>query len=484
LREIGWVLAVKISTLSEWNQMFDDRMNPVILADGRGKATKVTPDIVRGIVEAAREFKAKGRRLRIKSFTQKLKTEQKIVLSAKKVAEILIANGLYKAITRKRRPRFYQRLRQSIPNGLISADGSEFIVWIDGVQCKFNLELCVDVESFYHGAFSVSDTETTEELIKVIERHKELCGSPLGLVCDHGSGNLSDRAMDYLKRNDIEILPAGPGNPKGNGTSEGAFSEMKKVIGAINLKTSSPRDLAKTILEKIVSIYIIMRNRLARIGDKKSPQETIKTPMSEAQRRHEKARQKNFKKKQEDPNRQPKLDRIDWIINYHDLLVDEAILNRAKKTIVTYDLEAIGKSEEAFITAIRRNQERCNLAYFFGILKRIQQEIDDSKYEKYCRAHYNYRQILERENEKRKAEENVTTAESVAAMLGSVVNCRFREIKKVATKRTKRMIEDLKKQYRYDGVLKRKIADALRKMTKLNITKRKEALELVNQLLT
>jgi hypothetical protein len=473
-----------MSTLSEWNQIFDERMNPVIVPDGRGKATKVTPGIVKGVVEAAKELKAKGRRIRIKSFTKDLQTEQKIVLSAKKVTEILIANGLYKAITRKRRPRFYQRLRQSIPNGLISADGSEFIVWIDGIKYKFNLELCVDVESFYHGGFSVSDTETTEELIKVIERHKEFCGPPLGLVCDHGSGNLSDGAMDYLKRNDIEILPAGPGNPKGNGTSEVAFSEMKKVFGVINLETSSPRELAKLILEKIASVYIIMRNRLARIGDKKSPQETIKTPISEEQRRHEKVRQKNFKEKHEDRSRQPKLDRIDWIIKYHGLRVDEATLNRAKKSIVTYDLEAIRKSEEAFITAIRRNQERCNLAYFFGILKRIQQEFDDSKYEKYCREHYNYQQIFERENEKRKAEENVTTVESVAAMLGSVVNCRFREIKDAATNRTKRMMDRLKKQYRYEGVLKMKIEDALRIMPELNITKRKQALNLVNQLLT
>ena len=481
---MAWVLAVKMSTLSEWNQLFDDRMNLLIVPDGRGKATKVSAEMVRDVVDAAKEFKGKGRRLRIKSFTKELKAKHKIVLSAKKVAEILIANGLYKAITRKRRPRFYQRLRQSIPNGLISADGSEFTVWVDGIQYKLNLELCVDVESFYHGGFSVSDTETTEELIKVIEEHKELCGAPLGLVCDHGSGNLSDGAMNYLKRNDIEILPAGPGNPKGNGTCEGAFSEMKKVVGVINLETSSPRDLAKAILEKIVSIYIIMRNRLARVGDDKSPQETIKTPVSEEQRRHEKARQKNFKKKQEDPNRQAKLDRIDWIINYHGLLLDEATLNRARKTIVTYDLAAITKSEEAFITAIRRDQDRCNLAYFFGILRNIQQEIDDSKYEKYCREHYNYQQILEMENEKRKAEENVTTVESVAAMLGSVVNCHFREIKEMATKRAKRMIENLKKQHCYDGVLKRKIGDALRKMTELNISKRREAIELVNQFIT
>ncbi|MEE9150795.1 MAG: hypothetical protein V3U20_03065, partial [Thermoplasmata archaeon] len=171
--------------------MFDDRMNPVKLPDRRGKATKVTADIVRAIVGAARERNAKGRSLRIKSFTRELKAEQNIALSAKKVAEILIANGLYKASIRRRRPRFYQRLRQSIPNGLVSADGSDFIVWIDDIRYKFNLELCVDVESFYHSAFGISDTETTEELVKVLERHKELCGPPVGIVCDHGSGNLS-----------------------------------------------------------------------------------------------------------------------------------------------------------------------------------------------------------------------------------------------------------------------------------------------------
>jgi transposase InsO family protein len=478
------VLAVKTSTLSEWNQLFDDRMNPVIVPDGRGKATKMTVDIVKRVIKAAKDIKTWGRRIRIKSFTKKLETEHEIKLSAKKVAEILIANGLYKAHARKRRPRFYQRLRQSIPNGLISADGSEFIVWIDDIQYKFNLELCVDVESFCHTGFSVSDTETTGEFIKVIEKHKSLWGSPLGIVCDHGSWNLSDEARAYLKRNDIELLPAGPGNPKGNGTCEGAFSEMKKVIGPIMLQVSSPRELAQAILEMIVSVYITMRNRLARIGDKIPPEENIKTTVSEEQRRQEKKRLKSRNQKHADPNRETKLDRLDWIIRHHGLSVDEKTLKRARKTIVTYDLEAIAKSEEAFITAIRRDQERCNLAYFFGILKRIQQDFDDSKYEKYCREHYNYQQILERDNEKRKAEENVMTVESVAAMLGSVVNCRFREIKEVAMKRTKRMIEDLKKQYRYDGVLKTKIADALRTITELNITKRKEALELVNQFLT
>ena len=476
------MLAVKMSTLSEWNQMFDDRMNPVKLPDGRGKATKVTADIVRAIVDAARERNAKGRSLRIKSFTRELKAEQNIALSAKKVAEILIANGLHKASTRRRRPRFYQRLRQSIPNGLVSADGSEFIVCIDDIRYKFNLELCVDVESFYHSAFGISDTESTEELVKVLERHKELCGPPVGIVCDHGSGNLSGEAMAYLKRNDIEILPAGPGNPKGNGTCECAFSEMKKAIGVIKLQTLSPKELAKAILEKIVSIYIIMRNRLTRIGDKTPPEETIKTLISEEQRRHEKERQKSRKKKQDDPNRQVKLDRLEWVIRHNGLVADEATLKRAKKTIVTYDLEVISKTEEAFLKAIRRDQRRCNLAYFFGILKRIQQEMDDSKYEKYCMERYNYQQILERE--KQKTVEEITTVEDVAGMLRSAVNSRFKAIREVAVNQVKRMIGNLRKQYRYKGILKRKIAEALGEMSDLSIAQRQDAIELAGRFLT
>jgi hypothetical protein len=105
-----------------------------------------------------------------------------------------------------------------------------------------------------------------------MEKHKTLWGTPLGLVCDHGSANLSSESIRYLNRNDIGILPAGPGNPKGNGTCEGAFSEMKDVIGKIQIDKSSPREMARMILEKIVSVYVKMRNRTSRFGEKDIPQ--------------------------------------------------------------------------------------------------------------------------------------------------------------------------------------------------------------------
>ena len=55
-------------------------------------------------------------------------------------------------------------------------------------------------------------------------------------------------------------------------------------------------------------------------------------------------------------------------------------LNRAEKAIKGYEMAAIEATEEAFNRAVSRRPERMNLAYFFGILKRIQQERDDEAY--------------------------------------------------------------------------------------------------------
>ena len=215
MEQSAWVLKLGLSTVYEWNRLFDEGMRAVIVPDGRGKAAKVTAQTVGAVVKAARDLEASGRRLRINAFTRRLGTEKKIVLSTKTVSDILIANDLHKVCTRRRRPRFYQSLCQSIPNGLLSVDGSEFSVWIGDEAFKFNVELGVDVASFTHTALSVAESETTEEMIKVLEAHQKAWGKPLGFVCDHGSANLSEQAKAYVQGTGIELVPAGPANPKG-----------------------------------------------------------------------------------------------------------------------------------------------------------------------------------------------------------------------------------------------------------------------------
>ena len=477
------MLGLKVSTLCEWNQIFDEKMIPVVISDKRGKASRISAGIVRQIIEAAKDIKAKGHRLRLKAFVKELSKEHDIVVSRKKVTEVLIANGLYKASIRRRRPRFYQRLRQTIANGLISVDGSEWKVSIDGIAYKFNLELAVDVESFCHTAFSVSDSETTEEFIKVMEKHKTLWGTPLGLVFDHGSANLSSESIRYLNRNDIEIMPAGPGNPKGNGTCEGAFSEMKDVIGKIQIETSSPRQMARMILEKIVSVYVKMRNRVPRFGEKDIPSESMTSPVPNKEREDIRQRYRKRSQKTEDPEQKAKLDRLDFIIKNHQLETDEKSLKRGQKCIVSYDLESISKSEEAFLRAIRRNRQRATLPYFFGILKNIQNEMDEAKHENYCRQRYGYEQVLEREREKREQMDNRPTVESLAGMIKNAVLSRLPDLKNILVGQARRMARDLKKQYCYLEVLRKKVLDALNEISEFTFEQLKKATILIEEVL-
>ncbi|MDP4034312.1 MAG: hypothetical protein Q8P60_15965, partial [Pseudorhodobacter sp.] len=109
---------MKISTLSEWSQLFGEGMRPLVMLDERGMTGKVTVETVKTIVAVAKDMRDKGQRLRLKSFTRRLSTEAEISLSSKTVADILVANDLYQISTRRRRPGFYQKLKQSIPNGL------------------------------------------------------------------------------------------------------------------------------------------------------------------------------------------------------------------------------------------------------------------------------------------------------------------------------------------------------------------------------
>ena len=454
-----------------------------MVPDNRGKVSRITAEIVRQIVEAAKEIKAKGQRLRLQAFVKELSEKHDIVLSRKKVTEVLIANGLYKARLRIRRPGFYQRLRQTIPNGLISVDGSEFTVSLDGIPFKFNVELGVDVESFCHSAFSVSDSETTEEFIKVMEEHKAVWGSPIGLVFDHGSANLSGESIRYLNRNDIKIMPAGPGNPKGNGTCEGAFSEMKDVIGKIEIETSSPREMARMILEKMVSVYVKIRNRVPRFGERVTPLENMASPVLSKDRQNIKARYRKRKRKPDDPEQKAKLDRLDFIIENHQLETDEKSLKRGRKCIVSYTMEAISRSEEAFLKAIRGSRERATLPYFFGILKNIQNEMDEARYEDYCRRRYGYEQALEREREERKENNNKPTVESLAGMIRNAVLSNLPALKNILVRQARRIAGHLKKQYRYLNVLRKKVLDALNEVSEFTIEQFKKATILMEEVL-
>jgi hypothetical protein len=331
----------------------------------------------------------------------------------------------------------------------------------------------------------VGDTETAEEIIKVLEAHRRDWGNPLGMLCDSGSGNLSESVSSYLQVHNIEPVPAGPSNPKGNGTDEGAFSQMKRVIGTIHLDLSSLKSLAKSVLEKLISIYITMRNRIPVKGGLLFPSETMRSSASELERDRERQHLRDHvRKKTESKEDQSKLDQLHGLIGYHDMKPEPAALKRAEKTIKAFGQEAIFAASEAFIKAVNRKPERKNLSYFFGILKRIQQERDDAAYRRYCYHRYNEQQMLQSQRQEQEYQQSSLSVEDVVEMLAKAVNANVKFVKELAIRKARQWTRELMESYRYPGALKKRFFDCLGALTEeLTLDQKGKVWEFIEQFL-
>jgi len=445
----------------------------------------VTIPVIRQVVDKAREWKARGKRFRLTQFTKALHDELGLDLGQKTVQEILTANDLWRPQTRERRPAFYQSLCQRIPNGLLSLDGSEVSLILGEQILKYNVELGVDVGSFCHTGFEVSPTETSDAVISVLEQHRQSWSVPLGVVCDKGSANLSKEVLDYLKKHDIEIVPAGPGNPKGNGIDEGAFSQLKQAIGTIRIDTSSLHALGQSILENILAIYTTLRNQMALRKPRKNPLEQMQTPVSEKERELERQRlQKHKASKNANDEDRPKIDQLHWVIDYHGLSPEPAALQRAEHCIQRYDLEAITKSEEAFLKAVHRDQECCNLPYFFGILRNIQQELNDQRYREYCREKYNYELRLKNKRHQEESQAQEASIEGIIQIIAAAMELTNETLKKSALRRCRQRIQELLESRSYIRPLWKQFLEAISARTDLDMNQKEQAATLIEQLMS
>lgn len=485
LRETSFSLMVPASTLNSWNKEFDDNMQPVIKPDKRGKTGKVTLNMVRKIVEVAKHYKNDGKRVRLKSFTRMLAENNDIFLSHKTVGDILTANNLRSPQTRQKRPGFYQQVRQKIPNGLVSVDGSEIKIQIDDQMVKLNLEMAVDTNTFTHTAFSISESETSEEFIKVVKAHCREWGIPIGLVCDSGSANLSEASMECLDQYGIKPIPAGPGNPKGNGSIEGAFSQLKKIMGFVHIDTSTPVTLARSVLHAIVSIYIKMRNKLPLSRDTQSPAARMTEPTSKQAMTDQKQKIQNRinQKKKTSQEDQRKYNLLHGMIRTLKISAEESAIKQAEKSIKFYNMESVFAAQKAFIKAVNRKRDRLNLSYFFGILKRIQQEQDDQAYQQYCQSRYNYNQMQEQmaDIQKNRAVRKSSPVQNVLNILVSAFTARAAYLKNMALRRAEEWTTELANSTKYAETLRKKFENALVEMPQLESSVKDKILTYIDE---
>jgi hypothetical protein len=179
------------------------------------------------------------------------------------------------------------------------------------------------------------------------------------------------------------------------------------------------------------------------------------------------------------------LDRLHWVIREHRLEPEAPELERARQCIRHYDLEAIAKSEEAFLKAVNRDPSRRRLAYFFGVVRNIQQQIDDQRYQDYCRERYNHEVMIELERSRQEQQLRATpTIENIVEIAITAVTSPVNYLKEKALKWCRQWTEELCKSVSYVGALKKKIVDLIGAQNHLDEFHKEQVWELIEQFLT
>jgi hypothetical protein len=280
----------------------------------------------------------------------------------------------------------------------------------------------------------------------------------------------------------MEFVPAGPANPKGNGTLESAIGQMKQIIGTVQLDTSSPGALAKSVLDAIVRVYVKMRNKLPLRRKNESPLENFTKPVEEDMIEFERQRLKQHKAdKSRKSDDQAKIKRLRFLIQNKQIPCDPLAVKRAEKTITGYDMKAIIASEEAFIKAVTRKPERLNLPYFFGILRNIQKQHDDEAYQQYCRQRYNHRQMLEWQRRLQPPEKKPPTIDQILGMLERALVSPSQSVRRLCMKLARIWTGELTDGRRYLEPLRKKFMEAIAKLKHLRIEQKDQMVDYIQQ---
>jgi hypothetical protein len=137
------------------------------------------------------------------------------------------------------------------------------------------------------------------------------------------------------------------------------------------------------------------------------------------------------------------------------------------------------------LKAVNRDGNRKTLPYFFGILKNVQQEIDDARYQDYCNKRYNQQAMLETERliEQKEQKLEPPTVIGIVKMAAIAVTAKISSIKKMTIGRLQERLQELLKGKKYIGSLKKQIIDAIGSLRNLDLNQQEQVWNMIQSIL-
>lgn len=431
--KVAQTTGIPYPTISKWDREYNESYEREKTLEHRGYQNLVSQEFIECLMRTAGQYlDNQSRRKRIgniTSFQRWLRGEHGEQLrsypferSRRVITDILVAHDLYtEKISKNNYAQYKPRIKRYYPGAQLEVDGKELKVELNGTQYSFNLETCVDIATDAITSHKISDQETAEVVIEVLEEHVRLHGKPLGLLMDNSNANLSAEVEGLLKEQGIMDILAYPGKPETKGHIEGENSRIEDKIGTIRIKGRNEREIARSVLERMVRLYVEMRGQTPRCSvcnrmplelmNYEPTQEERARAQGELHKQREKSQSHRSEERAPVPEEKEVL--IRGVVERNGLEVTDT--QRFRKALCSYDTQAIKKAEDDFYAYSSREnfyEPKRTGQYFVGIVRNKQIEIDQQRRRELLRQRYyidekwkQKRAEIERLRETREAEE-------------------------------------------------------------------------------
>ncbi len=192
-------------------------------------------------------------------FCRHIQHDWRIPMGRTLIAEILTAYGVRFAKRRSGRSPDEDALRGQFvtffPNAQWVADGSPISVVVDGQTCTFNVELMVDPYSGAVVGASVRDNEDAEAVVDAFVDAVATTGErPYSVLVDNKPSNHAKFVHDALGER-TKVERATVARPQNKAHVDGAFGLFQQVVPSMILAIGAPRDVARQVLDLIVTTW-------------------------------------------------------------------------------------------------------------------------------------------------------------------------------------------------------------------------------------
>ena len=169
------------------------------------------------------------------------------------------------------------------PGAQWEGDGSPIVVQLGDQRFRFNLELMVDAQSDAVVGASTRDEEDSQAVVEAFDDGVHTTGTPP--LCSLFDNRPSNHTPDVHERLDPSmIMRATKGRPQNKAHVEGAFGLFAQVVPLLAITATSPREVARQILQIVIQTWgrtLNHRPRNDRKGTSRVQIYTTETPTPE-----------------------------------------------------------------------------------------------------------------------------------------------------------------------------------------------------------